>query len=125
MRHTDNPIVALSEALHRLEHHDFGLHPCRGTTALVDAARAWDGEPDAELALGATGSLARLLVPTLRNTYNATELHAGLQHNVVPPVAEALIDGRFVPGRGLPSTRTSRTLSATSWRSSACSTTAP
>ena len=37
-------------------------------------------------------------MPTLRNTYNATELHAGLQHNVVPPVAEALIDGRFVPG---------------------------
>lgn len=98
MRHTDNPVIKLAEALHRLDHHDFGLHPCQSTTALIDAARAWHNEQDADLALDATGSLARLLVPTLRNTYNATELHAGLQHNVVPPVAEALIDGRFVPG---------------------------
>ena len=98
MRHTDNPVIKLAEALHRLEHHEFGPHPCQSTTALIDAARVWHDEPDPELALDATGSLAKLLVPTLRNTYNATELHAGLQHNVVPPIAEALIDGRFVPG---------------------------
>src|SRR6185312_5571125 len=75
-----------------------GPHPSASTTALVEAAREWNGEPDPDVALRATGSLAKLLMPTLRNTYNATELHAGLQHNVVPPVAEALIDGRFVPG---------------------------
>jgi acetylornithine deacetylase/succinyl-diaminopimelate desuccinylase-like protein len=98
MRHTENPVIKVAEALHRLEHHDFGPHPCESTAALVDAARAWHGEADPDVALDATGSLAKLLVPILRNTYNATELHAGLQHNVVPPIAEALIDGRFVPG---------------------------
>lgn len=98
MLHSENPIVRLSEAIQRLEHHDFGLMPCDSTAALVEAAKKWHHTDDAETALHRTGPLAKLLVPTLRNTYNATELHAGLQHNVVPPYAEALVDGRFVPG---------------------------
>jgi len=98
MLHTENPVVRLSEAIQRLERHDFGLRLCNSTTGLVEAAKNWYNTDDAESALHATGSLAKLLVPTLRNTYNATELHAGLQHNVVPSIAEALVDGRFVPG---------------------------
>ncbi|HET7397637.1 MAG TPA: M20/M25/M40 family metallo-hydrolase [Intrasporangium sp.] len=98
MLHTDNPVIRLSEALQRLERHDFGVLTCETTSDLVAAAKTWHGAPDGESALHATGPLAKLLVPVLRNTYNATELHAGLQHNVVPPVAEALVDGRFVPG---------------------------
>ena len=62
------------------------------------AARGWGDHDDPGAALQATGTLAKLLVPTLRNTYTPTELHAGLQHNVVPPAAEALVDGRYVPG---------------------------
>ncbi|MCZ2404469.1 M20/M25/M40 family metallo-hydrolase [Paenarthrobacter sp. Z7-10] len=98
MMHKENPIVRLSEAIQRLDRHDFGLQLCNSMTELVDAAKKWNNTDDAETALHRTGPLAKLLVPTLRNTYNATEIHAGLQHNVVPPRAEALIDGRFVPG---------------------------
>lgn len=98
MLHNNNPIVALSEAVQRVEHHDFGIRLCDSTTGLVEAVKSWHGTDDAELALRATGPLAKLLLPTLRNTYNVTELHAGLQQNVVPALAEALVDGRFVPG---------------------------
>ncbi|GAB3881397.1 M20/M25/M40 family metallo-hydrolase [Terrabacter terrigena] len=98
MSHTDNPVVKLSEAIHRLEHHDFGLRLCRTSEGLVTTARQWHHADTPEAALQATGPLAKLLVPTLRNTYNATQLTAGLQHNVVPSSAEARVDGRFVPG---------------------------
>jgi acetylornithine deacetylase/succinyl-diaminopimelate desuccinylase-like protein len=98
MLHADNPVIRLAEAIQLLDRHDFGVRMCDSTAALVRAAESWSDAPDPESALRATGPLARLLVPTLRNTYTPTELHAGLQHNVVPPVAEALVDGRFVPG---------------------------
>ncbi len=98
MSHTNNPIVRLTEAIQRMDHHDFGVRLCESSAGLVEAARQWHGADTADAAMKATGPLAKLLVPTLRNTYNATELRAGLQHNVVPPVAEALVDGRFVPG---------------------------
>lgn len=98
MEHANNPVVALAEAIHRLHDHQFDVMPSSSSQALVDAAAQWYGGTTAQEALQGTGPLARLLLPTLRNTYNPTELHAGLQHNVVPPSAEALIDGRFVPG---------------------------
>jgi acetylornithine deacetylase/succinyl-diaminopimelate desuccinylase-like protein len=98
MLQADNPVLRLAEAVQRLGHHDFAIRWCDSTQALASAARGWADLDDAEKALHATGALGKLLVPTLRNTYTPTELHAGLQHNVVPPVAEAMVDGRFVPG---------------------------
>lgn len=98
MQQTNNPVVALAEAIHRLHNHEFAVMPSNSTGPLIDAASHWYEGTTADEAFQATGALARLLLPTLRNTYNATELHAGLQHNVVPSLAEACIDGRFVPG---------------------------
>jgi acetylornithine deacetylase/succinyl-diaminopimelate desuccinylase-like protein len=42
--------------------------------------------------------LARIIGASLRNTANPTRFDAGYQHNVVPSSAQAVIDGRFLPG---------------------------
>jgi acetylornithine deacetylase/succinyl-diaminopimelate desuccinylase-like protein len=44
------------------------------------------------------GDLARIVGATLRNTANPTMLKAGYKHNVIPQVAEAYVDCRFLPG---------------------------
>ncbi len=98
MNHPDNPVARLCEAVHRLEQHDFGLRLCESTARLTAVVKSWHDTDDAETALRATGPLAKLLGPTLRNTYTVTGLHAGIQPNVVPELAEALVDGRFIPG---------------------------
>jgi acetylornithine deacetylase/succinyl-diaminopimelate desuccinylase-like protein len=53
--------------------------------------------PD-ELAI-ATGSASGFIRASLRTTTNPTALTAGHKHNVVPDVAEALVDVRTLPGR--------------------------
>jgi acetylornithine deacetylase/succinyl-diaminopimelate desuccinylase-like protein len=45
-----------------------------------------------------TGSAAGFIQATLRTTTNPTLLKAGYKHNVIPDVAEALIDIRTLPG---------------------------
>jgi acetylornithine deacetylase/succinyl-diaminopimelate desuccinylase-like protein len=46
----------------------------------------------------ATGTASGFLQATLRTTTNPTLLKAGYKHNVIPDVAEALIDIRTLPG---------------------------
>ena len=45
------------------------------------------------------GGAARMLGATIQNTANPTQLGAGYKANVIPQVATATIDGRFLPGR--------------------------
>ncbi|MET0885527.1 MAG: peptidase dimerization domain-containing protein, partial [Mycetocola sp.] len=52
--------------------------------------------PD-ELAL-ATGTASGFIQASLRTTTNPTVLTAGYKHNVVPDIAEALVDIRTLPG---------------------------
>ncbi|MDX6203071.1 MAG: hypothetical protein QOJ83_2571, partial [Frankiales bacterium] len=44
------------------------------------------------------GSIARIIGATLRHTANPTMLEAGNKVNVIPRVASASVDGRFLPG---------------------------
>ncbi len=98
--HPANPIPRLAEALLRVQRYAPLPRTTESTQAMVAAAREWTGVRDADAALAALGPVARLLRPTLRNTYSITRLAAGAQHNVVPFTAEASIDGRYVPGFG-------------------------
>ena len=48
--------------------------------------------------LDKVGSMSKLTGATLRNTLNPTVLNAGYKVNVIPQVATADVDGRFLPG---------------------------
>jgi acetylornithine deacetylase/succinyl-diaminopimelate desuccinylase-like protein len=48
--------------------------------------------------LGKLGPIAKMVGATLTNTANPTMLSAGYKVNVVPQVATAQVDGRFLPG---------------------------
>jgi acetylornithine deacetylase/succinyl-diaminopimelate desuccinylase-like protein len=53
---------------------------------------------NAEALVEEFGSAARMLSAVIRNTTNPTMLDAGYKVNVVPGIATARIDGRFLPG---------------------------
>lgn len=55
-------------------------------------------EKDLRPLLPEIGSMARMIGATLQNTANPTMLEAGYKANVIPQSAQAVIDGRFLPG---------------------------
>lgn len=98
----DNAITKLATAVAALGRREWPLHLTATTTQLlaelalimgVDPVRVG---PD-ELVLS-TGTPAGFIHASLRTTSNPTLLKAGYKHNVIPDVAEALIDIRTLPG---------------------------
>jgi acetylornithine deacetylase/succinyl-diaminopimelate desuccinylase-like protein len=53
---------------------------------------------DVETVVSKLGVAANLVGATLRNTVNPTMLDAGYKVNVIPGMATAQVDGRFLPG---------------------------
>jgi acetylornithine deacetylase/succinyl-diaminopimelate desuccinylase-like protein len=98
----DNAITALSEAVARVGRHEWPLRMTPTVRLFLEGmsdALGIDFDPeDPEPALSKIGTLARIVGATLRNTANPTMLKAGYKHNVIPQVAEAYIDCRFLPG---------------------------
>ncbi|MDX6287191.1 MAG: hypothetical protein QOG53_2676 [Frankiales bacterium] len=102
MINTDNAVTRLAEAVARIGNHDF---PMRMTdtvraflTELADALGIELDLDDPEATVAKLGSLAKIIGATLRNTANPSMLKAGYKVNVIPGTAEAVIDGRFLPG---------------------------
>ncbi|MBO0878136.1 MAG: M20/M25/M40 family metallo-hydrolase [Pseudonocardia sp.] len=101
--HEDNAVTALAEAVGRLGRHRFPLV----LTDTVDAFLATISEvtglefprEDLEGALAKLGPLSRIIGATVRDTANPTMLDAGYKANVIPSVAEAVVDCRVLPGR--------------------------
>jgi acetylornithine deacetylase/succinyl-diaminopimelate desuccinylase-like protein len=98
----DNAITKLAQAVAVLGRQDWPVHLTATTTQLIDElARIMDVDPQEvgpeELVLS-TGTAAGFLQATLRTTTNPTLLKAGYKHNVIPDLAEALIDIRTLPG---------------------------
>ncbi|MGH3387349.1 MAG: M20/M25/M40 family metallo-hydrolase [Actinomadura sp.] len=100
----DNAVAELSHALSRLAAYTWPVRLTPAVRALLDGLAAALGtiidhdRLDAEVArLGAVG---RLFQGTIRNSANPTVLAAGHKVNVVPGVATAQVDGRFLPGTG-------------------------
>jgi acetylornithine deacetylase/succinyl-diaminopimelate desuccinylase-like protein len=57
-----------------------------------------DDEAGLHTAVAKLGPIARVVSATMRNTTHPTMLEAGYKVNVIPQVATARIDGRFLPG---------------------------
>ena len=102
MVNKDNAVTEVAEAVARIGRHDW---PVRETEAAFAFAReACDAlgiefDPAHPAAvLSKLGPIAKMVGATLTHTANPTMLSAGYKVNVVPQVATAQVDGRFLPG---------------------------
>jgi len=102
MVNKDNAVTEVAEAVARIGRYEW---PVRETEAAFAFARAAsralgiDFDPaDPAAVLGKIGPIAKMVGATLTNTANPTMLSAGYKVNVVPQVAAAQVDGRFLPG---------------------------
>jgi acetylornithine deacetylase/succinyl-diaminopimelate desuccinylase-like protein len=104
MLNPGNVVTELAETVARIGRHEW---PTRLTPAaqefLTAAAEALGIEAGPDLprqVLEKLGTLVRMVGATVSNTANPTVLNAGYKVNVIPGLATADIDGRFVPGYG-------------------------
>ncbi|MEO7015844.1 MAG: M20/M25/M40 family metallo-hydrolase [Leifsonia sp.] len=98
----DNAITKLAEAVVAIGRQNWPLQLTDTTSQLLaELSRLLDIDPEQvgpdEIVLR-TGTAAGFILATLRATSNPTMLTAGYKHNVIPDIAEALIDIRTVPG---------------------------
>ena len=98
----DNAVTDLAEAVARLGRYQWPLRMIPTVRSFLDAASeaygiALDPE-DGEQLVRTLGTVAKMVGATLRNTATPTMLKAGYKHNVIPGRAEAMVDGRFLPG---------------------------
>jgi len=102
MKAQDNAVVLLARTVARIGAHNFPVHlvpSCRGLLEAVAAAHGTVLDPaDPAPVLELLGSFARMIGPTTQHTANPTMLEAGYKLNVVPEIAVAYVDGRFLPG---------------------------
>jgi acetylornithine deacetylase/succinyl-diaminopimelate desuccinylase-like protein len=108
MRHEDNAVTRLAEAVARIGRYDFPVVMTKTVRQFLEALAeqlevdidldAADRE-EIEALINRLGGLARMVGATLSNTANPTMLEAGYKSNVIPGSGSAVIDGRFVPGQ--------------------------
>ncbi|MEY4311862.1 MAG: hypothetical protein RLZZ571_632 [Actinomycetota bacterium] len=98
----DNAVTRLAEAVAAVGNHKFDLALTPTVRdfikAINDALGTSLSAEDPEALLAQLGPIARIIGATLSNTANPTMLNAGYKHNVIPGTAEAMVDGRFLPG---------------------------
>jgi acetylornithine deacetylase/succinyl-diaminopimelate desuccinylase-like protein len=105
MVHDHNVVTTLAEAVARLGRHQFPLVVNDAVAQFLTAVGDETGftfdtdSPDLEGAIEKLGPIASIVKATLRDTANPTMLNAGYKSNVVPAVAEAVVDCRVLPGR--------------------------
>jgi acetylornithine deacetylase/succinyl-diaminopimelate desuccinylase-like protein len=98
----DNAVTAVAEAVARIGRHEWPAQETEAAYAFLRAACAalgvkFDPE-DLSSVLAQLGPLAKMTGATVSHTLNPTMLAAGYKVNVVPQVATAQVDGRFLPG---------------------------
>jgi acetylornithine deacetylase/succinyl-diaminopimelate desuccinylase-like protein len=103
MLHDDNAVTKLAAAVARLGTHQFPLVVTDSVRAFLNALSELTGvevdEDDLAGSVAKLGPFARVVGATLRDTANPTMLSAGYKANVIPSVAEAVVDCRVLPGR--------------------------
>jgi len=101
MRHPDNAVTALAEAITAIGAYDWPVQPGPSMQLLLEKVRELSGSPsaDADELIARFGPAARMIGAGIRNTTNPTMLEAGYKVNVVPGEAQARVDGRFLPGQ--------------------------
>jgi acetylornithine deacetylase/succinyl-diaminopimelate desuccinylase-like protein len=103
MKVSRNVVAELAETVARIGRHEWPLRLTQAAQAFLDAAAEALGmsqEADARQVLEKLGPLARMIGATVSNTSNPTVLNAGYKVNVIPGLATAEVDCRFVPGYG-------------------------
>jgi acetylornithine deacetylase/succinyl-diaminopimelate desuccinylase-like protein len=102
MINSDNSVTELADAVARIGRYEW---PVRETEAAFAFAReacealGVEFDPaDPAAVLAKIGPIAKMVGATMTNTANPTMLSAGYKVNVVPQVASAQVDGRFLPG---------------------------
>jgi acetylornithine deacetylase/succinyl-diaminopimelate desuccinylase-like protein len=102
MVNSDNAVTEVAEAVARLGRYEWPVRETEAAFAFArEAASALGVEFDPEdpaAVLSKLGPIAKMVGATLTNTANPTMLAAGYKVNVVPQVAAAQVDGRFLPG---------------------------
>ena len=102
MRHPDNAVTTLSEAVARIGRHQWPVQltpTMEVLLAVVGELAGTKSTPEnAEALVEEFGSASRMLSAVIRHTTNPTMLDAGYKVNVVPGHATAQVDGRFLPG---------------------------
>lgn len=98
----DNAVTRLAEAVAVLGRQQWPVQLVDTTERLLaEIARIMKVDPeqaDPDTLVLSTGTAAGFIQASLRTTSNPTVLTAGYKHNVIPDVAEALIDIRTLPG---------------------------
>jgi acetylornithine deacetylase/succinyl-diaminopimelate desuccinylase-like protein len=102
MLQPDNAVTEVAEAVARIGRHEWPVRETEAAFAFArEACAALGVEFDASdpaAAFAKLGSISRMVGATMTNTANPTMLSAGYKVNVIPQVATAQIDGRFLPG---------------------------
>ncbi|WP_197505029.1 MULTISPECIES: M20/M25/M40 family metallo-hydrolase [unclassified Mycobacterium] len=105
MVHDQNAVTAVAAAVARLGRHQFPLVLTDTVAQFLAAVEEETGltfdvsSGDLAGAIEKLGPMARMLKAVLQDTANPTMLKAGYKANVVPAVAEAVVDCRILPGR--------------------------
>ncbi|SES48767.1 M20/M25/M40 family metallo-hydrolase [Actinokineospora terrae] len=103
MVHEDNAVTKLTQAVARLGTHKFPVVLTDSVKEFFAAVTELTGmefdEADLDGSVAKLGAVARMVGATLRDTANPTMLNAGYKANVIPSVAEAVVDCRVLPGR--------------------------
>ena len=102
MLQPDNAVTEVAEAIARIGRHEWPIRETEAAFAFAkEACNALgvDFDPDnpAEV-MAKIGPISRMVGATMTNTANPTMLSAGYKVNVIPQVAAAQVDGRFLPG---------------------------
>jgi len=101
----DNAVTKVAAAIARIGQHKWQYQTTptvdallRGVSELTGLAYERENPELIDALIAAMGPAARFVGTTVRNSTNPTQLTAGYKANVVPRVAEATIDARFLPG---------------------------
>jgi acetylornithine deacetylase/succinyl-diaminopimelate desuccinylase-like protein len=103
MKASRNVVAELAETVARIGKHEWPLRLTPAAQAFLEAAAEALGittGADVRQVLDKLGPLARMIGATVSNTSNPTVLNAGYKVNVIPGLATAEVDCRFVPGYG-------------------------
>ncbi|MBV9485968.1 MAG: M20/M25/M40 family metallo-hydrolase [Frankiaceae bacterium] len=102
MLNDDNAVTQLAEAVSRVGRHSFPIELSDTVATFLrevcDALGIAFNPDDVEGVLAKLGPLAKMIGATVRHTANPTMLDAGYKQNVIPGVAHAYLDCRYLPG---------------------------
>ncbi|MBV9292752.1 MAG: M20/M25/M40 family metallo-hydrolase, partial [Frankiales bacterium] len=103
MLNDDNAVTLLAEAVARIGRHTFPIELSETVEQFLrEVCAALDipfNADDVESIIAKLGPLAKMIGATVRHTANPTMLEAGYKQNVIPGVAHAYLDCRFLPGK--------------------------